>query len=331
MVASAIDDKSPYTGGHCRRIPVLTMMLADAVHAEEDGPLKDFEITEKDRYELETAAWLHDCGKVVTPEYVMDKATKLETIYDRIHALETRFEVLRRDAEIEYLKNTLQPNAAGPSDAELERKYQQTCQQLADDFEFLRNANIGGEFMSEEHITRVQLLAEQHWTDVSGTQRPLLSDDEVMNLSIARGTLNEAEREVINNHIVATIKMLESLPFPKNLQNVPEYAGGHHEKMDGTGYPRGLKRDEMSVQARIMAIADIFEALTASDRPYKKGKKLSECLKIMGFMKQDKHIDPDIFEIFIKQRVYLDYADEFLDPEQIDNIEEANIPGYSVR
>ena len=185
--------------------------------------------------------------------------------------------------------------------------------------------------MSEEHIARVKQLAELHWTDVSGTQRPLLSDDEVMNLSIARGTLNDAEREVINNHIVATIKMLESLPFPKNLQNVPEYAGGHHEKMDGTGYPRGLKRDEMSVQARIMAIADIFEALTASDRPYKTGKKLSECLKIMGSMKQDEHIDPDIFEIFIKQRIYLDYADEFLDPEQIDNIEEASIPGYSAR
>ena len=330
MIASAIDDKSPYTGGHCRRIPVLTMMLADAVHATDDGPLKNFEISEKDRYELEIAAWLHDCGKVVTPEYVMDKATKLETIYDRIHALETRFEVLRRDAEIEYLKNTLQPNAAGPSNAELERNYQQTCWQLADDFEFLRNANVGGEFMSEEHIARVKQLAEQHWTDASGTQRPLLSEDEVMNLSIARGTLNDAEREVINNHIVATIKMLESLPFPKNLQNVPEYAGGHHEKMDGTGYPRGLKRDEMSVQARIMAIADIFEALTASDRPYKTGKKLSECLKIMGIMKQDEHIDPDIFEIFIKQRVYLDYADEFLDPEQIDNIEEVNIPGYSV-
>jgi len=330
MIASAIDDKSPYTGGHCRRIPVLTMLLADAVHAADDGPLKSFEITEKDRYELETAAWLHDCGKVVTPEYVMDKATKLETIYDRIHTLETRFEVLRRDAEIEYLKSTLQLNAAGPSGAELERKYQQTCQQLADDFEFLRKANIGGEFMSEEHIARVQQLAEQHWTDAGGTQRQLLSDDEVMNLSIARGTLNDAEREVINNHIVATIKMLESLPFPKNLQNVPEYAGGHHEKMDGTGYPRGLKRDEMSVQARIMAIADIFEALTASDRPYKKGKKLSECLKIMGFMKQDKHIDPDIFDIFIKQRIYLDYADEFLDPEQIDSIDEANIPGYSL-
>jgi len=329
MIASAIDDKSPYTGGHCRRIPVLTMMLADAVDAADDGPLQSFRISEKDRYELETAAWLHDCGKVVTPEYVMDKATKLETIYDRIHDLETRFEVLRRDAEINYLKGCLKPGTSAAARAELEREYQQTCQRLSEDFEFLRNANIGGEFMSNEHIARVEQLAQIQWTDAAGTQRALLSEDEVLNLSIQRGTLNDAEREVINNHIVATIKMLESLPFPKSLQNVPEYAGGHHEKMDGTGYPRGLKRDEMSVQARIMAIADIFEALTASDRPYKKGKKLSECLKIMGFMKQDDHIDPDIFDIFIKQRVYLDYADEFLDPEQIDHIDESKIPGLA--
>ena len=329
MIASAIDDKSPYTGGHCRRIPVLTMMLADAVNAADDGPLRDFRITEKDRYELETAAWLHDCGKVVTPEYVMDKATKLETIYDRINTLEARFEVLRRDAEIAYLRACLQDDGCGQSRDALEDDYRQACAQLTDDFEFLRNANIGGEFMSEEHIERVQQLARVTWTDSAGKQQPLLSDDEVMNLSIQRGTLNDEEREVINNHIVATIKMLESLPFPRSLQNVPEYAGGHHEKMDGTGYPRGLTRDEMSVQARIMAIADIFEALTASDRPYKKGKKLSECLKIMGFMKNDNHIDPDLFEIFIKNRVYMDYAEEFLDMSQIDEIDEALIPGYA--
>ena len=329
MIASAIDDKSPYTGGHCRRIPVLTMMLADAVHRSEDGPLEEFRITEKDRYELETAAWLHDCGKVVTPEYVMDKATKLETIYDRIDALEARFEVMRRDAEIEYLRARLDASVDDSVATKLETEYAGRCRQLAEDFEFLQKANVGGEFMSDEDIERVSQLAELTWTDASGTARPLLTDDEVKNLCIKRGTLNDEEREVINNHIVATIKMLESLPFPKNLQNVPEYAGGHHEKMDGTGYPRGLRREEMSVQARIMAIADIFEALTASDRPYKKGKKLSECLRIMGHMKQDDHIDPDLFEIFIRERVYLDYAEEFLDPEQIDAVNEAEIPGYA--
>ncbi|MCP4283970.1 MAG: GAF domain-containing protein [Gammaproteobacteria bacterium] len=328
MIASAIDDKSPYTGGHCRRIPVLTMLLAEATHNTDQGPLKEFRITEKDRYELETAAWLHDCGKVVTPEYVMDKATKLETIYDRIHALEARFEILRRDAEIEYLRERM-ANSSDRSDDELARAFEQTCQNYQQDFEFLRQANVGGEFMRDEDVARVQQLARLEWTDVGGQCRPLLSDDEILNLSIQRGTLNDSEREVINNHIDATIKMLESLPFPKNLQKVPEYAGGHHEKMDGSGYPRGLRREEMSVQARIMAIADIFEALTARDRPYKEGKKLSECLKIMGFMKKDQHIDPDIFEIFIRERVYLDYAEEFLDPEQIDEIDEALIPGYA--
>ena len=328
MIASAIDDKSPYTGGHCRRIPVLTMMLAEATHNTDHGPLKDFRISDPDRYELEIAAWLHDCGKVVTPEYVMDKATKLETIHDRISELEVRFEVLRRDAEITFLRNCLE-NDAGPQGLDiLETGYRQTCQRFSEDFEFLSKANIGGEFMSEDDIARIQQLARIEWSDQSGTRRPLLSEDETMNLSIRRGTLTDREREVINNHIVATIKMLESLPFPKNLQNVPEYAGGHHEKMDGSGYPRGLKREEMSVQARIMAVADIFEALTASDRPYKKGKKLSECLKIMGSMKKDSHIDPDIFDIFIRQRVYLDYAEEFLDPEQIDEIDDALIPGY---
>ena len=328
MIASAIDDKSPYTGGHCRRIPVLTMMLADAVNEADNGPLHDFRITEKDRYELETAAWLHDCGKVVTPEYVMDKATKLETIHDRIHTLEARFEVMRRDARIDYLEACLEESSESTR-AELEQKYQQLCEQLSEDFDFLRNANIGGEFMSDEDLERVRLISEKTWLDANGSKQPLLTEDEVLNLSIKRGTLNDAEREVINHHIVATIKMLESLPFPKSLQNVPEYAGGHHEKMDGTGYPRGLKRDEMSVQARIMAIADIFEALTASDRPYKKGKKLSECLKIMGFMKQDAHIDPDLFDIFIEKGIYQQYAEEFLDPEQIDEIDLSKIPGYS--
>jgi HD-GYP domain-containing protein (c-di-GMP phosphodiesterase class II) len=327
MIASAIDDKSPYTGGHCRRIPVLTMMLAEAAHGTEQGPLRNFRITDKDRYELETAAWLHDCGKVVTPEYVMDKSTKLETIYDRINELESRFEILRRDAEIEFLRGRIS-DVEGLTERELLSVYERKCEQYQSDFGFLCKVNIGGEHMRDEDIARVHQLARIEWIDASGRPRPLLTEDEVMNLSIQRGTLNDEERRVVNNHIVATIKMLESLPFPRNLQNVPEYAGGHHEKMDGSGYPRGLRRDEMSVQARIMAIADIFEALTARDRPYKQGKKLSECLEIMGLMKKNQHIDPDIFDIFIRERVYMAYAEEFLEPEQIDEIDERLIPGY---
>ena len=325
MIASAIDDKSPYTGGHCRRIPVLTMQLAEAVHETDNGPLADFKIDNKDRYELETAAWLHDCGKVVTPEHVMDKSTKLETIFDRISIMETRFVVLLRDAEISRLQALLDPDLSDSERQELDHEYQARCNQIQDDLKFLQETNIGGEFLSEQDIARLTDLSKIKWTDVNGEVQPLITEDELTNLSIRRGTLNDDEREIINNHIVATIKMLESLPFPRNLKNVPEYAGGHHEKMDGTGYPRGLKKEEMSVQARIMAIADIFEALTASDRPYKSGKKLSECLKIMSFMKRDQHIDPDIFEVFIKNKVYMDYADEFLDPEQIDAIDETAV------
>lgn len=321
MIANAIDDKSPYTGGHCRRIPVLTMMLAEAVNAETSGPLKEFQITDKDRYELETAAWLHDCGKVVTPEYVMDKSTKLETIFDRIELLECRFEVVLRDLEIQYLKDCMEANKKGGDTAQLTALYESARISIRNDLDFIRKMNKGSEFMTDEQVSRVYTIARNQWVDIFGIKKPLLLDDEVENLTIKRGTLNDKEREVINYHIVATIKMLESLPFPKHLQKVPEYAGGHHEKMDGSGYPKGLKKEQMSVQARIMAIADIFEALTATDRPYKKGKKLSECLKIMKYMKQDQHIDEDLFEVFVKEKIYLRYAQEFLDPEQIDAID----------
>ena len=330
MIASAIDDKSPYTGGHCRRIPVLTMLLAEAAHDSNQGELQDFFINDKDRYELETAAWLHDCGKVVTPEYVMDKSTKLETISDRIHLIASRIEILIREAEITFLRTKIELMSASQSFELVERRYQKQCEQYRSDLDFIATINVGGEFMTDDQIDRVTQISQQTWVDQFGDRQPLITKDELSNLCIRRGTLNDDEREVINNHIVATIKMLESLPFPKNLQNVPEYAGGHHEKMDGTGYPKGLKKEEMSIQARIMAVADIFEALTASDRPYKSGKKLSECLKIMGLMKKENHIDPDIFDIFVKNKVYLDYAEEFLDPEQIDEIDESIIPGYLV-
>ena len=319
MIADAIDDKSPYTGGHCRRIPVLTMLLAEAVNKENTGPLKDFHINDKDRYELETAAWLHDCGKVITPEHVMDKATKLETIYDRIGLIEYRFEIVLRDLEINYLKNCLAAQKEGVPCDEFEATYNHTKATLKQDFEFLQRVNVGGEFMTDEDIEKVVSISNMEWFSYfNQSANPLLNDDEMMNLSIRKGTLNDSERTIINDHIVVTIKMLEALPFPKHLKNVPEYAGGHHEKMDGTGYPKGLTKDEMSVQARIMAVADIFEALSARDRPYKPGKKLSECIRIMGFMAKDNHIDQDLYDIFIKEKIYMKYAEEFLEPNQID-------------
>ena len=318
VMNTAIDEKSPYTGGHCQRVPTLTMMLAEAVNNTRVGPLKDFTMTDKDRYELKIAGLLHDCGKVTTPVHVVDKATKLETIYDRIHMIDTRFEVLKRDAQIALLKSEISLDEQA---ARLIR--------FDDDRAFLRRANVGGEFMREEDIARVKTISQYRWVDVDGRDVPFLTDEEIKNLTVRAGTLTQDEREVINHHIVATIRMLEELPWPKHLKNVPEYAGGHHERMDGKGYPRGLTREQMSVQARVMGVADIFEALTARDRPYKKGKTLTESLEILGKFKLNGHVDPDLFDVFIREKVYLRYAEQFMNPEQIDEVDLSRIPGVT--
>lgn len=314
LLAKAIDEKSPYTGGHCRRVPVLTMLLADACHEMHEGPFADFNMTPADRHELTVAGWLHDCGKIATPEHVMDKATKLHGLHDNIELVAARFEIAARDIAL---------------DSQLDQASKAAqLTQLRDDLAFLRTCNIGGEFMSQELQQRVHDIAARYQISLGGQLQSVLTAAEVTNMCVARGTLNDEERRIINRHIDITIDMLESLPFPKHLKNVPEYAGGHHEKMDGTGYPRGLKKEQMSVQARIMAIADIFEALTASDRPYKKAKTLSESLRILGFMAKDQHIDADLFRVFLQQKVYLQFAEQFLSPEQIDPVDLTKIPGW---
>lgn len=317
LINTAIDDKSPYTGGHCSRVPALTMMLAEAANRAKPGALKDFNLTDKDRYELKIAGLLHDCGKITTPVHVVDKSTKLQTIFDRVHLIDTRFEVLKRDAEIAKLKGE-----------KSETECSVYIKQLDEDREFLRFCNVGSEKMQDADITRVQQIAKYQWRNEQGVQTDFLSVEEAENLTIRAGTLTAAEREIINHHINVTIKMLEALPWPNHLKHVPEYAGGHHERMDGKGYPRGLKREQMSIQARVMGIADIFEALTAKDRPYKEGKTLTESLTILGKFKQNGHIDPDLFDVFIREKVYLDYARQFLKPEQIDAVDEGKIPGY---
>lgn len=328
LIASAIDAKSPYTGGHCARVPEITMLLANAVQETKDGPFADIAFNEKEMYELKIAAWLHDCGKVATPEFVVDKSTKLETIYDRVHEVETRFGVIKRDVEIKRLKKELKIERNESLSLEekldkikaLQSEYRKTVRILKNDLEFVQESNVGGEFMSGDKKDRVHQIANYRWKP-NGKMENFLSEDEIYNLTIPRGTLTPEERKVINDHIVVTINMLEELPYPKHLKNVPEFAGGHHEKLDGTGYPKGLIKDEMTVQARIMAIADIFEALTARDRPYKKGKTLSQAMRILGFMKNDAHIDVDLFDIFVKEKIYLQYAEGYLDPEQIDEVQ----------
>ena len=350
LINTAIDDKSPYTSGHCARVPVLTMMLAEAVNRTDRGPFKDFVMNDQDRHELRIAGLLHDCGKITTPVHVVDKQTKLQTIFDRIHLLDTRFEVLKRDAEIEMLYKDrgaitsdlagvcCQPSRMASSSIRIEERdseairaeYEARIRQLDDDREFLRHCNVGGEAMSDAAQQRAHLIAGYQWRDTEGKVGNLLSDDEVENLTIRAGTLTAAERGIINHHIEVTIKMLESLRWPKHLKHVAEYAGGHHERMDGKGYPRGLTREQMSVQARVMGIADIFEALTAKDRPYKEGKTLTESLTILGKLKLGGHIDPDLFDVFIREKVYLAYARQFLAPEQIDEVDLSKIPGVNL-
>ncbi|QHA81768.1 HD domain-containing protein [Pseudomonas mediterranea] len=372
LLAGAIDAKSPYTGGHCQRVPALTLMLAQAAANSQAPAFAGYQPTEDEWEALHIAAWLHDCGKVTTPEYVVDKATKLETLNDRIHEIRTRFEVLKRDAWIDYW----QAMAMGGEPSSLAQSRDATLAGLDDDFAFVARCNLGSEAMADADLQRLQRISQRQWTrtldDRLGVSweenqrkartpkptlpvtEPLLADKpehlferhaaeviptdnpwgfqldvpqwkynrgELYNLSVRRGTLTREERYVINHHMVQTIMMLSQLPFPGHLDNVAEIAGGHHEKMDGTGYPKRLKREQMSLPARMMAIADIFEALTAADRPYKKAKKLSEALGIMATMCREAHIDPELFGLFIDEQIYLGYANQFLDPQQIDDVD----------
>ena len=323
LINLAIDEKSHYTGGHCQRVPALTMMLAEAVNATKQGPLAAFTMDDRDRYELKIAGLLHDCGKVTTPVHVVDKASKLQTLFDRIELIDTRFEVIKRDQEISALRAQLALRDAKDLDAEAQlwSGCRAKISALDGDRDFLRSTNQGAEFMKDADLQRVRDIGVGSvWRNVQGLESNFLSADEIENLTIRAGTLTASERDTINYHIVATIKMLEQLPWPKHLKNVPEYAGGHHERMDGKGYPKGLTREQMSVQARVMGIADIFEALTARDRPYKQGMKLSQAMGIMHKFRMGGHIDPDLFDIFVEQGVYLRYAEQFLDPWQIDEI-----------
>lgn len=371
LLAGAIDAKSRYTGGHCQRVPEITRLLAEAACNEKEGVFANFVLNDEEWEELRIAAWLHDCGKITTPEYVVDKATKLETLYDRLHEIRMRFEVLKRDAELACWKEIAAGEAATTRLAALSAE----LAQLNDDYLFVASCNEGGEFMSADKMSRLQQIAQRRWqrtlsdrvgiafserqrkeeqgAEVLPVWEQLLADKpehiierseyemqgndsslgfrvtipqalynrgEIYNLSISRGTLTEEERYKINEHIIQSIIMLSNLPLPSHLRRIPEIAGGHHEKMNGTGYPRRLKRDEMSWVARMMAIADIFEALTAADRPYKKGKKLSEAIKIMRLMVKEQHIDPDLFDLFMRSGVYLNYAHRYLAAEQMDEV-----------
>ena len=368
VVAGAIDAKSPYTGGHCQRVPELTLMLAEAACQSNSGPFRDFSLDEDQWETLSIAAWLHDCGKLTTPEYVVDKATKLETLADRIHEIRMRFEVLKRDAEIAYWRGI----AEGGDERALAAIRQAEQAAVDDDFAFVAACNIGGEMLADGAEERLRQIAGRTWwrtlddrIGISQVEKrrkerlpapplpalePLIADrpdhridhqaagplpadikvtaptyrldlGELHCLSVKRGTLTAEERFLINDHIVQTIIMLRGLPFPDYLKDVPDIAGNHHEHLDGSGYPRRLGAAAMTPQARMMAIADIFEALTASDRPYKQGKPLSEAVALLAGYVRQGHLDRELFELFLRAGVHLRFARRFLDASQIDEVD----------
>jgi HD-GYP domain-containing protein (c-di-GMP phosphodiesterase class II) len=382
LMADAIDAKSPYTGGHCERVPELATMLVDRMSADKEGLYADFSMTEDERYEFYLGAWLHDCGKVTSPEHIVDKATKLEVIYNRIHEVRNRFEVLWRDAEIEHLRRVV----AGVPEAESLAQRDVSQQQLREDYAFVAECNVGGEFMADAAIERLRGIAQQTWQryfddtlglaseearrlkaarpdtpDLPATESlladradhvvvwdgkkpPVEKDDpnniwgfdmklpktkqnmgEVYNLAIRRGTLTDEDRFKINDHIVQTYIMLRGLPWPDNLKRVPDIAATHHEKMDGKGYPRCLGSAQLSQADKAMALSDIFEALTAADRPYKAPKTLTESLKIMAFMCKDQHLDVDLYRYFLHSGLWQTYAERYMKPEQIDKVDIAAI------
>ncbi|SMF09036.1 HD family phosphohydrolase [Desulfovibrio gilichinskyi] len=319
-IAAAIDAKSTYTNGHIERVVTLTMMIADAVNKTTEGKLADIQFSADELEELKLAAWMHDVGKISIPEHVVDKSTKLETIYDRSELVDNRFRLIAEIVKNRKLGEIVKVLSDQP-DPDLihaiEVKYAVELEQIENDRIFIASCNIPKEFMTDDRIERVREIATRTY-ESGGETFNWLSDDEVTNLCIRKGTLTDRERKIIESHAAITLEMLSRLPFPKRLSHVPEYAAAHHEKLDGSGYPKGLTAEDLSLQARIMAVADIFEALTAKDRPYKKPMKIAQAIKILGFMEKDNHIDPDIYGLFLDSGLYMEYAKAELDPSQFE-------------
>lgn len=327
LIGRAIDHKSPVTGKHCEQVPEIAMLIADAVNEAKSGTFANTAFSDLEMYELRIAAWLHDCGKITTPEYIIDKATKLHTMFDRIELIESRFREYKLHLELELLKkrNDLPESEFSTSESTLN----QQLIKLDEDLAFIRKSNTGSEFMAPELKERVKEIAKTNWQDSEGNTQYLLNQDEVDNLCISKGTLTDDERQVMRDHIKVTIDMLESLTYPKQLKEVPEIACNHHEHIDGSGYPRGVTGEELSTRARIMCIADIFEALTSPDRPYKKGMLLSQAMNILGRMVEDNHLDEELFKLFVESGTYLKYAKLHMADRQIDDIDINTLPGLS--
>ncbi|SDU64549.1 HD family phosphohydrolase [Desulfobacula phenolica] len=320
-MAAAIDEKSPYTGGHIRRVVDLSMLIAKAINKSDNQKFIDIVFNADELEELRIAAWMHDVGKMTVPEYLIDKATKLEKIIDRIDLVETRFQLIETLIQKDHLNEKIELlNKEGHIEShikQLEKKFQLTVDSLRQDLNFIKSCNNTGDFMPEENIARIKKIGNKRYV-FNNKSFPFLNDDEVENLCIQKGTLTDKERLIIENHAKVTQKITGELPFPDELSRVSEFASNHHERPDGKGYPNGFSGEQLAIQSRIIAIADIFEALTAKDRPYREPMNLSKAIKILEFMQKDNQIDRDIYELFMNAGIYKQYAKREIDPKQID-------------
>lgn len=312
VMATAIDEKSPVTAGHIRRVAELTIHVANTINKQNKGPFANISFNDDQLKELKIAGWMHDIGKVTTPVQIVEKGKKLETIFDRVNYVGLKFHFLAKTIETEGLKKKIELMEHGAQIGEiqkLEKETEDKLKEIRESRKFVISCNEPGEFMADDKIEKLNSLAKIVYME-DEKQKHLLNADELLNLSTRKGSITDAERKKMQDHAAISLKMLEQIPFTKKLKNIPRFAGSHHELLNGKGYPKGLKGDEIPLEGRILAVVDIAEALSASDRPYKKAMPLDQVYKIMGFMVKDGELDPQVVDLMIKEKVLERYLAE---------------------
>jgi HD-GYP domain-containing protein (c-di-GMP phosphodiesterase class II) len=317
VMATAIDEKSPVTGGHIRRVADLTLTMAEVIHNNDEGIFKDKKFSPDQMYELRIAAYMHDIGKVTSPVEIVEKAKKLQTIFDRIHYIRLRMDYMIQKVQLagQQKKIELLEKKADPAEIKkIESDSEKQIQELEEIRAFINKCNEPGEFLEDETLERLKEISQRTYFDKEGQEQPFITDDELVNLSIRRGSITEAERKKMQDHAAVTLRMLKQIPFTKKLKNIPSFAGAHHEFINGKGYPLGLKGDEIPFEGKLMAVTDIAEALTASDRPYKKAMPLETVYRILRSMAGNGELDNDMVELFINQEIYKIYQEKHETP-----------------
>jgi len=298
VMATAIDSRTPYNANHTRRVALLAGELARAINQENlDNPVFD-----EDRItQLVMAGWLHDIGKIATPLEIMNKATRIEK---QLNLIMQRFDYIFTAQQAQYLQEKLNLWGHAEELERLEKRWEEEQNYLEYSRELILKCNNPATFIDDTIREKIREIASHTYLDRNGQRKPWLTEEEVTTLSVAKGTLTEKERRIMEEHVAVTARLLDQIPFTRKLKDVPFFASIHHEHLNGNGYPHGLKGEEIPIEGRILALVDVFDALTADDRPYKKAMPLEQALKILGFMVKDGELDGKLLEIFIRNKVW---------------------------